>query len=281
MTDLPPWRSLLFVPGSRPDRFAKAAAAGADLICIDLEDAVAPGGKDEARRETLAYLAEYRGEAVAGLRVNPPGTEAGEADLAALRGAPTPAFVMVPKASHAAELDEVAAATDAPLIPVVESARGVLRAAALADHPAVVAGVFGAIDLAADIGCSLDWQAQLHARSACALAFGAARKLLFDTPYLAVDDAEGLEASTRRARALGLHARTAIHPAQLAPIHAALTPGEEEVARAARVVQAFEQAGGGVALLDGKLLEAPVVKSARRVLSLTRRRAPNASLARP
>ncbi|MBB4659184.1 HpcH/HpaI aldolase/citrate lyase family protein [Parvularcula dongshanensis] len=269
-----PWRSLLFVPGARPDRFEKAASAGADLVCIDLEDAVAPGGKDEARRATLDFLARYEGEATVGLRVNAVGSDVGAADLEALKGATGVRFVMVPKPTGTGELDAVAAAYDAPmLIPVMETARAIQTAGAIADHPAVVAGVYGAIDLAADIGCTLDWEAQLYARSACALAFGAARKVLFDVPYLDVKDPEGLKAETRRAKTLGIHARAAIHPAQLGPIHEALAPTPDEVARAQRIVDAFEAAEGGVALLDGKMIELPVIKSARRVLALAAPRA--------
>ncbi|WP_031549058.1 HpcH/HpaI aldolase/citrate lyase family protein [Parvularcula oceani] len=272
MTDPQLWRSLLFVPGARPDRFEKAAAAGADLVCIDLEDAVAPQGKAKAREETLAFLARREGPASVGLRVNAVGSEAGEADLDALKGAEGIAFVMIPKPTGPADLDRVRAAygKDA-LIPVLESARAIQAADALADHEAVIGGIYGAIDLAADIGCDLSWEAHLYGRSRCALAFGAARKVLFDVPYLDVKDPDGLEAETRRAKALGIHARSAIHPAQLAPIHTALSPTQDEVARAQRVVEAFEQAEDGVALLDGKMIELPVIKSARRTLALAAR----------
>ena len=273
MPDPQSWRSLLFVPGARPDRFQKAAEAGADLTCIDLEDAVAPQDKDRAREETVRYLSERgNGPRLVGLRVNAVGTEHGEADLAALRDAAGVDFVMVPKPAGTADLDAVHAAYPRPtIVPVLESARAIQAVDAIADHPGVVAGVYGAIDLSADIGCDLSWEAHLHARSRCALAFGAARKVLFDVPYLAVDDPDGLRAETRRAKALGIPARAAIHPAQLGPIHEALAPTEEEVAHAARVAEAFDAAGDGVALLDGKLIELPVIKSARRVLALAER----------
>jgi (S)-citramalyl-CoA lyase len=273
MTELQaPWRSLLFVPGARPDRFEKAASAGADLTCIDLEDAVAPGDKDRARQETLSFLAAYDGPGLVGLRVNAVGTKEGEADLTALKGARGIAFCMVPKAASAEDMSTVAAAYGRNmLIPVLESARGIQRAAEIADHEAVTAGVYGAIDLSADIGCSLDWEAHLYGRSACALAFGAARKVLFDTPYLDVKDPEGLRRDTLRAKGLGLSARAAIHPAQLGPIHEALSPTAEEIAHAKEVVAAFDGAKDGVALLNGKLIELPVIKSARRVLALAER----------
>ena len=264
-------RSLLFVPGARSDRFAKAAATAADTVCIDLEDAVAPKDKDSARQATLDWLAD-QDDARLGLRVNQVGTEAGAADLAALKGVGGVGFVMVPKPMSTDDLDRVADAYgQARLVPVMESARAVQQADAIADHEAVVAGVYGAIDLSADIGCQLAWEPHLYARSRCALAFGAARKTLFDVPYLDVADPDGLRAETLRAKALGLSARAAIHPAQLGPIHEALSPTEAEVAHARRVVEAFEAAEDGLALLDGKLIELPVVKGARRVLALSER----------
>ena len=264
-------RSLLFVPGARSDRFAKAAATEADTVCIDLEDAVAPKDKDGARRAALDWLAAQNDPRL-GLRVNQVGTEAGAADLDALKGAKGIGFIMVPKPTSTDDLDRVSDAYGRPgLVPVMESARAVQRSDAIADHEAVVAGVYGAIDLSADIGCQLAWEPHLYARSRCALAFGAARKTLFDVPYLDVADPDGLHAETLRSKALGIPARAAIHPAQLGPIHAALSPTDEEVAHARRVVDAFDAAEDGLALLDGKLIELPVVKGARRVLALAAR----------
>lgn len=267
------WRSLLFVPGSRPDRFEKACTAGADLVCIDLEDAVAPNGKDEARAATLDFLASYADrKSLVGFRVNEVNTEVGEADLAVLKGAKGVDFVMVPKVTTTDELTKVQQAYGLNrVIPVLEQARALQRVDDIADHPGVIAAIYGAIDLAADIGCTLDWEAHLYGRSRCALAFGAARKVLFDVPYLDVKDPEGLKAETLRSKALGIHARSAIHPAQLGPIHEAYAPSTEEIAHAKRVVEAFEKAESGVATLDGKLIELPVIKSAQRVLAAAER----------
>jgi citrate lyase subunit beta/citryl-CoA lyase/(S)-citramalyl-CoA lyase len=263
------WRSLLFVPGSRPDRFEKAAAAGADLVCVDLEDAVAPAGKTEARTKTLAFLQDYNDRpCLMGLRINAIDDDFGRADLEALRGAKGLDFVMVPKVRAVRDIDIVSGAYGHPrIIPVIEQARAVQNAGPIADHSDVIAAIYGAIDLAADIGCSLDWEAHLYGRSACALAFGAARKTLFDVPYLDVEDDDGLIESTRRARGLGIHARACIHPRQITGVHKALAPDEAELAWARRVVDAFEAAEGGAALLDGKMIELPVIKSAQRILA--------------
>jgi citrate lyase subunit beta/citryl-CoA lyase/(S)-citramalyl-CoA lyase len=264
------WRSLLFVPGSRPDRFDKAAKAGADLVCIDLEDAVAPGGKGEARDATIAFLQETgtTRQEVIGLRVNAADTEWFEEDLAALREARGADFVMLPKPMG---LEEISRVHDAfgreRIIVVMETARAIGMAEAIADHPGVCGAIYGAVDLAGEIGCDLSWEAHLYGRSRCAAAFGAAQKRLFDVPYLDVKDPEGLRAETLRAKALGIHARAAIHPAQLAPIHEALAPTDGELERARRVLAAFEEADGGVALLDGKMIELPVIKAARRIVA--------------
>jgi citrate lyase subunit beta/citryl-CoA lyase/(S)-citramalyl-CoA lyase len=267
------WCSLLFVPGSRPDRFEKAAGAGADLVCIDLEDAVAPDGKEEAREAVLAYLAGRDDDSRAiGLRVNSADTDYFAADLLALEGASGVDFVMLPKPIALSDIDRVREASGADhIIVVMETARSIGMAEAIADHPAVVGAIYGAIDLAGEIGCDLSWESHLYGRSRCAAAFGAAGKVLFDVPYLDVRDAEGLKNETRRAKGLGIHARAAIHPAQLAPIHEALAPTEEELAQARRVVEAFDAAGGGVALLDGKMIEIPVIKAARRKIAAAER----------
>lgn len=267
------WRSLLFVPGSRPDRFDKAVAAGADLTCIDLEDAVAPEGKAAAREETLAYLAgNHDRPAPVGLRINAAGTEPYEADLAALAGGEGADFVMMPKPMSLADIDRLRDAFGHDrIIVVMETARSLGLAEAIADHPAVCGAIYGAIDLAGEIGCDLSWDAHLYGRSRCAAAFGAARKALFDVPYLDVKDPGGLIEATRRARSLGIHARAAIHPAQLGPIHEALAPTEEELNRARRIIAAFDAAEGGVALLDGKMIELPVIKAARRTLAAAAR----------
>lgn len=267
------WRSLLFVPGVRPDRFDKAVEAGADLVCIDLEDAVPPQGKNEARTATLVYLAEKDARAAPiGLRLNGFGTDWVEDDLAAIAGAPGLDFVMMPKPTSMDEIDRVRDAYGQDrIIVVMETARSLGLAEAIADHSAVCGAIYGAIDLAGEIGCDLSWEAHLYGRSRCAAAFGAARKVLFDVPYLDVKDPEGLKASTKRAQGLGIHARAAIHPAQIAPIHEALAPTTEELAEAKRVVEAFEAADGGAALLDGKMIELPVIKAARRKIAAAER----------
>lgn len=254
------YRSLLFVPGSRPDRFDKAAGAGADAVCIDLEDAVPPDGKDAARTATLAAL-----DGRFGLRVNAVGTAEGEADLAALNGA-KPVFVMIPKAASAADVAAVRVATDGPLWPIVESAEGLYAAWDIAAAPGVAGVLFGGADYAADLGCTMEWEPLFHARGVLAAACARAGVELLDVPHLDIADEADLIASTRRIKAMGFTGRACIHPSQIAPVHAVFTPTEAEIARARRVLEAFKAAGGGAALLDGKLIEKPLIRAALRTL---------------
>jgi citrate lyase subunit beta/citryl-CoA lyase/(S)-citramalyl-CoA lyase len=254
------YRSLLFVPGSRPDRFDKAAGAGADAVCIDLEDAVPPDGKDAARAAAIAAL-----NGGFGVRVNAVGTADGETDLKALSDA-RPVFVMIPKAASAAEVAAVRAATDAPLWPIVESAEGLHAAWDIAAAPGVAGVLFGGADYAADLGCTMEWEPLFHARGVLAAACARAGVELLDVPHLDINDEADLTTSTRRIKAMGFTGRACIHPSQIAPVHAVFTPTEAEIARARRVLDAFQAADGGAALLDGKLIEKPLIRAARRTL---------------
>lgn len=273
-------RSLLFVPGARPDRFGKALAAGADIVCIDLEDAVPPAGKADARRAVFEFLAERdgAGEPELGVRFNSLRGADGLRDVLACGEAATgadfavPDFVMLPKTDHPMELVLARELLgDVVLFPVIESAAGLVRAGDIAAAPGVACLLFGAVDYSADVGCTLDWEALAWARSELANACAAAGVTMFDVPYLDVGDEAGLEAETRRSRALGIPARAAIHPAQIAAIHRAFAPTDEEIERARRVMDGFEEAEGGAVLVDGRLVDLPVIKAAERTLALAAR----------
>lgn len=268
------FRSLLFVPGDRPDRFEKALAAGASAVCVDLEDAVPPPQKAAAR----AYVLERWLSAVApagvkrGVRLNGLSTMAGFMDVAALAESFTQFdFVMIPKVETAAELRALRSAigVDAPAFwPIVESGRGVEAAYEIASAVTPNGGLlFGGVDYSADVGCTLEWEALAYARGRLAAASGAAGVELLDVPYLDVKDVEGLRESTRRAKALGFTGRACIHPSQVEPVNDVYTPTEAEIAFAQKVIQALETARGAAALLDGKLVERPVILAAQRVLA--------------
>jgi len=264
------YRSQLFVPGNRPDRFEKACQAGSDLVCIDLEDAVGPSEKSKARKDVLEWLSKTEHKNVS-LRINGTDTAEGKADIAALKdcGLTLP-FIMVPKVASKSDIDNLDAALPkslGPFIAIIESAIGLVNCEEIFSHPRVAIGMYGAIDYAGDIDCDQSWDTHLYARSRLIAAATAFDVQLFDVPHIHIRDLDDCEATTRRAKALGLHARAAIHPAQIKRIHAALAPSEEEVDYAEKVIAADKAANGNVVLLDGKFIEAPVVKKAKRVLA--------------
>ncbi|MEM9570603.1 MAG: CoA ester lyase [Pseudomonadota bacterium] len=263
------FKSLLFVPGSRPERFDKAAASGADTIIIDLEDAVLPENKTEARAAALGWLA-HRGDQKAGIRINSPRTAEGCADIAALAvSGCTPDFVMVPKAETGVDMEIVgdALGQGADLIAVIESGRGLRRAFDIAKQSS--AGVlFGGADYSASLGADLaNWDAMIVARGTIAGACGAAGVPAYDVPYLDVKDANGLDAATRQAKAMGFAGRACIHPSQVETVNAVFLPTPEEILEARAIIKALEDSQGGAALHNGKLIDRPIILAANRTLA--------------
>ena len=269
-------RALLFVPAVRPDRYPKALATGADSICIDLEDGVAFGAKDEARDAALTLFADREPtHAELVLRINDPKTDLGQADVAAVRHAAIrPDALMLPKTAGADEIVEVESALadvlpDLPLIVMVETARGLAAAEAIATAtPNVAAVFFGAIDFSADVGCAVAWDALLCARSRVVLAAALAGTSALDSPFMDVPAVETLAEECRRVRRLGFTGKAAIHPTQVAVIQDAFSPADDEIQWARKIVEAYAQNRGGVLLVDGKLIERPVIAAAERTLAI-------------
>lgn len=259
-------RSWLFVPGDRADRFDKAAASGADLVVCDLEDAVAPPGKESARAQVAAWLG---GGGSACVRVNAPGTRWGAGDVAALRARPGLVAVVVPQAEDPAALTSVADALDVPVIALVESALGVHRAHEVAGARGVARLAFGSIDYALDLSCGEDEVALLHARSVVVLASRVAGlPAPVDGVTTDLDDGAAAGAAALTARRLGFGGKLCIHPRQVGAVNAAMAPSAAEVAQASRILDA---AGGGQALrLDGQMVDRPVVDRAREVVRRAR-----------
>jgi citrate lyase subunit beta / citryl-CoA lyase len=262
----------LYVPGDRPDRFAKAVASGADVVIIDLEDAVAPARKDDARANAVAYLRARPDTGAVHVRINDLATQRGLDDLEAVGG--LAGAVRVPKVETSGALDLVER-FGVPAYALLESAAGILAARDLAAHPGVAGVALGEQDLAAELAIT-DENAMNHLRLQVVLAAAAAG--LPPVPmsvYPDVRDEAGLLASCAAGRALGMFGRTAIHPGQVPLIRRAFRPGAEEAARAAEIVEAAERAeaagAGAVALPDGRFVDAPVVTRARRTLDLATR----------
>lgn len=266
---------LLFVPGTRPDRFAKAAAAGAGTICLDLEDAVPDAQKALARAEVLRFLAEPPVQGVErAVRINALTTAHGAADVQALRAAGVvPDVLVVPKVRAAEELRSLAVLWGPrmpPLLAILETAAGVLHAEEIAAH-ARAGLLFGAADLATELNVAAGSPMIDHARGMAILAAAAAGVEILDTPFLEVRDAAGLAAQAQRARTWGFTGLAAIHPAQVPVIRAAFLPTAAEVDEAQRGLAAFAAAGGAACLLDGRLIEKPIAARYQRILALAGR----------
>lgn len=257
-------RSLLFVPGSRPERFDKALAAGASAVIIDLEDAVAPADKDAARAALAAWLQPHHAVIV---RINSVDTAWFEHDLA-LCGQPGVAAVMVPKAERADTLARVTAAGARALLPLVESAAGLAVLGSLAAAPGVLRLAFGAIDLQVDLGLRdatedelLPFRLQLVLASRLA---GIAAPV--DGVSTAIDDEGQLRVDVMRARRLGFAGKLCIHPKQVASVNRWLAPSEAELAWARQVLAAAAAAGGSAVAVDGKMVDKPVLLRAEALL---------------
>jgi citrate lyase subunit beta/citryl-CoA lyase len=277
-------RSVLFSPGDRPELLRKAVTTGADTVVFDLEDAVAPPRKDEARTAVREVLTDpaFDPDCEVCVRVG-----AVDADLAALFGgdgdddaSPRLDALVVPKVEAAAAVRRVAEAvaargTSLPLLALVETAAGVLNAPAVAQVDAVDALVFGAEDFAASVGATRtpDGEEVSYARQRVLVAARAADVDAIDTLYTDYEDDEGLRADTATTVQLGYDGKLAIHPRQVTVINEALTPAAERVEWARRVVEAREAAdaeGRGVFSVDGEMIDAPLVAQAERTLERAR-----------
>ena len=258
--------SLLFVPGARPERFDKALASGADMVCVDLEDAVPADGKDAARAAAIAAIGPHLS-----IRINAVTTREGLADLLALAAAPAlPPLILIPMVESAGEIAVVRGALGdgARLVPLIETPLGLRRAADIAAAPGVAALMFGGGDMAGELGTALAWEPLLYARQTLLMACAEAGIPAIDVPWIALDDAAGLTEEARRAHAIGFQAKAAIHPAQLAAIHAAMRPSDALVAEARAALAAHAAGGGGAIRFNGRMLEAPIVRRYARIAAV-------------
>ena len=264
-------RSFLFVPGHRPERFAKALASGADAVIIDLEDAVPLDAKDTARSALLSAWADFDADQRARLlvRVNPAGTTWHEADLAAVASLSGLGALMLPKAENPQQLEHAFTACGVPVLPLIESAEGVGQMDAIARASGVLRLGLGHIDLQADLRiiCGPDEAEIAPIRLAMVVA---SRRAHLPAPVdgvtTATTDADVLARDAQRSRRFGFGAKLCIHPAQVAGVHQALAPTEAECDWACRVLAAEVAAGGGAFSVDGKMVDPPVLLLARQIL---------------
>ncbi|MGW6838921.1 HpcH/HpaI aldolase/citrate lyase family protein [Streptomyces sp. NPDC054949] len=261
--------TLLFVPGDRPERFAKAAACDPGGVLVDLEDAVAPEGKARARDAAVEWLAAHEGY----LRINAVDTPWCDEDMAALAAARSLRGVVLPKSATAHQVAGVVRRLppDVPLLALVESALGVREAAAIAAVPRVVRLLFGSIDFALDAGITPsgpDEPELLWARSALVVASRAAGlPAPLDGVYARLEDEAGLVTSSRRSRGLGFGGRLCVHPRQVEPVHRAWQPTAAERDWARRVVAAAGDFDGAAVRVDGQMIDRPRLELARALLA--------------
>lgn len=284
-------RSLLFVPGDRPERFTKAQAAGADAIIIDLEDSVTSATRPQARIHAAAYLRNADRSLPIWMRVNPVQTPDALIDLAAIAAA-RPDGIVLPKARTGADLQRLdhwlealeaqhghAIGSIKVIALITETAQAVLSGSTFMTPPARVIGyTWGAEDLAADVGASANRAADGEfeytfrlARAQCLLAAAAAGIGAYDTTDTEFKDVDAVERRAQAARRDGFVGKLAIHPAQIEPIHKAFAPTAEEIAWARKVIELMSGAAGAVAL-DGRMIDRPHVQQAERILAALERR---------
>jgi len=286
MKELSLARALLFTPGNRPERFAKAAATRADGLIIDLEDAVGPADKAGARAGVIDWLRTHAGferaDFLLCVRMNSVYTSAGLADLLALadlaRAGFAPDALLVPKVESAIEIELVARHLRAAgakgaaiaLAGLIESALGLEHASAIARATPMLRTLgFGGADLAADLNCGFAWEPLLSSRSRVVQAAAAAGLAVLDVPYLDINDDAGLAAESARVKSLGFTGKLAIHPRQVDPIIDAFTPTAAEIENAQGVMAAYAAAAGGACVYRGKMVDEPVMRAARRALART------------
>ncbi|UWQ21688.1 CoA ester lyase [Jannaschia sp. W003] len=264
-----PLRSVLYIPGSKPRALEKARGLPTDAIIFDLEDAVAPAEKAAARETLREALAGDYGTRLRLVRVNGLDTEWGAADLAAFADAPCDA-ILLPKVDGPETVEAARQHAARPFWAMMESARGILHAAAIAE--AVEGFVLGTNDLARELGCETPAgrMPMMTALQTALLAARAAGIPCIDGVYNAFRDEDGLRAECAQGKALGMDGKSLIHPAQVEVANAAFSPSEEEVDLARRQIEAFDAAiadGQGVAVLDGRIVENLHVETARRTLA--------------
>jgi len=275
-----PRRSFIFAPGLRPELYPKALASGADIVCVELEDGVAPKDKDAARAHALElFEAPQADDGVERIvRINCLREAFGIADVQAVLATDTPPpALMLPKVRSPEEvvmLDDLLTERghDTRLHVIIETNRALEAVHEIAfSSSRIDALFFGGVDMAAELRCASAWEPLLYARSRVVHAAASAGLDVIDVPYLDLDDMDGMIVAAQRAKSLGFCGKGAIHPKQIAALNEVFTPSAAEIERARRIVAAFEAADTGLVVIDGKLIEKPVLRDMHRLLAVAAR----------
>ena len=275
-----PRRSFIFTPGLRPEMFPKALACGTDIVCVELEDGIAPKDKAAARANAIKLFespqADDGVERI--VRINSLREGFGMADVQAVLATDTPPpALMMPKVRTPDEvvlLDNLLTERghDTRLHVIIET-NAALEAAYDIAHssPRIDAMFFGGVDMAAELRCQNAWEPLLYARSRVVHAAASAGLDVIDVPYLDLKDPDGMTRAAIQARDLGFCGKGAVHPKQIAPLNEVFTPSPERIARARRIIAEFEAADTGLVVIDGKLIEKPVLREMHRIVAIADR----------
>ncbi|MGI9522425.1 MAG: HpcH/HpaI aldolase/citrate lyase family protein [Hyphomicrobiaceae bacterium] len=275
-----PRRSFIFSPGLKPEMFPKALASGTDIVCVELEDGIAPKDKEEARRHAMALFetpqADDGVERI--VRINCVRDPFGLADVQAILATDTPPpALMLPKVKTPDEicwLDDLLTERghDCRLHIIIETNAGLEAVYDIAKASSRIEALFfGGVDMAAELKCKNAYEPLLYARSRIVHAAAAASIDVIDVPYLDLDDLEGMKREAELVRDLGFGGKGAIHPKQIESLNEVFTPNEAQIAHARRIIEAFKQADTGLVVIDGKLVEKPVLRDMNRILAIASR----------
>ena len=275
-----PRRSFIFTPGLRPDMYPKALASGADIVCVELEDGIAPKDKAEAREKALALFEQPQPDDGVEriVRINSMRERFGIEDINAILASKTPPpALMMPKVRTPDEvttLDQllIEAGHETRLHVIIETNEGLEAAFEIAKcSDRIDAMFFGGVDMAAELRCQNNYDALLYARSRVVHASAAAGLDVIDVPYLDLDDPDGMRVEAERVRDLGFSGKGSVHPKQIAALNEVFTPSEAQITRARRIISEFEKANTGLVVIDGKLIEKPVLREMYRIVAIADR----------
>ena len=271
-------RSFIFTPGLKPEMFPKALNCGVDMVCVELEDGIAPKDKKSARETAIELFKNDEGQDQVEriLRINSIRTKFGLEDLTAvINSSKPPPALMIPKVMDAEEMliiDDLLTEAEikCDLHPIIETNKGLENVFKIASSSKRIKTLFfGLIDMAAELRCKLTWEDLLYARSR--VVHAAAREGIdaIDGPYLDLQDPEGLERYCAQARNLGFTGKGSINPKQVPIINKIFSPSTQEVEKAERILKIFNEADTGLVMVDGKLIEKPVLRQMQRTLDIS------------
>ena len=275
-----PRRTFIFAPGLKPEMYPKALACGTDIVCVELEDGIAPKDKDEAREKGMAlFTSPQADDGIERIvRINCLRTAFGLADVNAVLATDTPPpALMLPKVMTTDEiiwLDDLLSERghDTRLHVIIETNASLEAVHDIAQASTRIDALFfGGVDMAAELRCKNAWDPLLYARSRVVHAAASAGIDAIDVPYLDLEDPDGMAREATLARELGFSGKGSIHPKQIPILNDVFTPSESEIAHARRILDAFAKADTGLVVVDGKLIEKPVLRDMQRILSIAER----------